>query len=55
MEEDGNRAYDAVETWMTMVKLNKAMSKVLRHGLKNKEDGDDEEVEEEEEDGNHIP
>ena len=41
-----------VETWMTMVKLNKAMAKVLRHGLKNKEDGDDEEIEE---DGNHIP
>ena len=50
-DEDGESMYDAVETWMTMIKLNKAMSKVLRHGMKNKEDDEDEKVEE---DGNRA-
>ncbi|PIK52219.1 hypothetical protein BSL78_10881 [Apostichopus japonicus] len=31
---DGERTYDAVETWMHLLELNKEMSKILHHGLK---------------------
>ncbi|PIK38031.1 hypothetical protein BSL78_25143 [Apostichopus japonicus] len=42
-DEDGERTYDAVETWMHLLELNKAMSKILHHGLKNKDESDKEE------------
>ena len=32
--EDDNTVYVDVETWMSMVKLNKTMTKILRRGLK---------------------
>ncbi|XP_071852036.1 uncharacterized protein [Apostichopus japonicus] len=41
-DEDGERTYDAVETWMHLLELNKAMSKILHHGLKNKDESDKE-------------
>ena len=39
-----------------MIKLNTAITNVLRHGLKNTEEGSDEDEKEEnmEEDGNHV-